>query len=163
MYTKWSFSVVSIIKTWQHDTHCFQERFSSQQLQKSQDLDFFLAHLFNIMYSLNFIIYVGEKYSLLLFFKFDSYVMPTDIFEMAMKQVVQGCRDRNNPVIKFKTPEELQSLINFQLTSDGVEHSELLQLCNKAIDHSVLTGKCNFSKLNKTVINLSLSVIETLY
>jgi len=64
---------------------------------------------------------------------------------MVMKQVVQACRDRSNPVVKFKTPDELQSLIDFRLGTNGVEHSELLKLCSKAIDHSVLTGNVALS------------------
>ena len=67
---------------------------------------------------------------------------------MVMKQVVQACRDRKNPVIRFKTPEDLQSLIDFGLGANGVEHSKLLELCSKVIDHSVLTGRNPRVELN---------------
>ena len=69
--------------------------------------------------------------------------------------MVQGCRDRSNPVIKFKTPEELQKCINFQLSSEGVDHSELLKLSSSVIDNSARTGRQHLVKMAKLQCNTS--------
>nr|XP_009858609.1 cysteine sulfinic acid decarboxylase isoform X1 [Ciona intestinalis] len=68
----------------------------------------------------------------------------TDVFEMCMKRVVQGTRDRNTPVVNFKTPEELKELVDFDLTTDGNHREDLLSLCEKVFDYSVLTGHPRF-------------------
>lgn len=64
-----------------------------------------------------------------------------DVFNMAMKEAVQACRNRENPVIRFKTPEELKSVMDFSLSSLGSDHQELLRLCHGTLENSVLTGE----------------------
>ena len=58
-----------------------------------------------------------------------------------MEKVVKACRDRTNPVVTFKTPVELQKAMDFSLSSKGVAHSDLIDLCNQTVENSVLTGK----------------------
>ena len=58
-----------------------------------------------------------------------------------MEKVVKACRDRSNPVMRFKTPKELQKEMDFSLPSKGVTHSDLIDLCNQTIENSILTGK----------------------
>ena len=64
-----------------------------------------------------------------------------DVFNMAMEKVVKACRDRTNPVVRFKTPEELLKTMDFSLSLKGVAHSDLIDLCSQTIENSVLTGK----------------------
>ena len=58
-----------------------------------------------------------------------------------MKDVVQYSRDRSNPVIKFKTPEQLLETIDYSLSKEGTGNEKLLELCEKVVEHSQKTGK----------------------
>ena len=58
-----------------------------------------------------------------------------------MKDVVQYSRDRSNPVIKFKTPEQLLETIDYSLSKEGTDNEKLLELCEKVVEHSQKTGK----------------------
>ena len=59
---------------------------------------------------------------------------------MCMKDAVEASRDRSNPVIEFKTPEELLKIIDFKLTSEGASNKKLLEECEKVIKFSQKTG-----------------------
>ena len=57
-----------------------------------------------------------------------------------MKMAVSASRNRDNPVVRFKTPEVLERELNFGLSTDGVDNSELLHICVKVFENSVLVG-----------------------
>uniref|UniRef100_H2ZM90 Uncharacterized protein n=2 Tax=Ciona savignyi TaxID=51511 RepID=H2ZM90_CIOSA len=63
-----------------------------------------------------------------------------DVFQMCMQRAVQASRDRNTPLVNFKKPEELKKLLNFELQGTGESHTNLLALCDKVFDYSVLSG-----------------------
>ena len=43
-------------------------------------------------------------------------------------------------VIDFKSPREIQELIDLKLYQDGTDDSTILGLCRKALEYSVHTG-----------------------
>ncbi|CAK8678895.1 cysteine sulfinic acid decarboxylase-like isoform X3 [Clavelina lepadiformis] len=68
----------------------------------------------------------------------------SDVFNLTMKMAVSASRNRDNPVVRFKTPEVLERELNFGLSTDGVDNSELLHICEKVFENSVLVGHPRF-------------------
>jgi len=64
----------------------------------------------------------------------------SDVFQLCMRDVVQFSRERSNPVIKFKTPEQLLETIDYSLSKEGCGNEKLLELCEKVVEHSQKTG-----------------------
>lgn len=70
----------------------------------------------------------------------------SDVFQMCMSDVIRASRDCSGPVIRFKTPEELMSVIEYDLGEEGEPegNGKLLELCGKIVEHSMKTGHPHF-------------------
>lgn len=60
--------------------------------------------------------------------------------EILIKDAVFRSTARENKVLEWKDPEELQKLIDFNMKTDGATNDELVQLLKDTIKYSVKTG-----------------------
>ncbi|XP_069701601.1 cysteine sulfinic acid decarboxylase [Periplaneta americana] len=63
-----------------------------------------------------------------------------EAIELMLEKAVFQATNRSNRVVEWKAPEELQKLLDLDLSSDPVSHDRLLQLIKDTIQYSVKTG-----------------------
>jgi hypothetical protein len=60
--------------------------------------------------------------------------------DLMLEKAVFQATKRNNLVVDWRAPEELQKLMDLDLSADRVSHEKLLQLLKDIIHYSVKTG-----------------------
>lgn len=60
--------------------------------------------------------------------------------DLILEKAVFQATNRSNRVVEWRAPEELQKLLDLDLSADRVSHDMLLQLLKDIIQHSVKTG-----------------------
>jgi glutamate decarboxylase len=60
--------------------------------------------------------------------------------DLMLEKAVFQATNRSNRVVEWRAPEELQKLIDLDLSADPVAHDKLLQLLKDVIQYSVKTG-----------------------
>jgi hypothetical protein len=60
--------------------------------------------------------------------------------DLILEKAVFQATKRNNRVVEWRAPEELQKLMDLDLSADRVSHEKLLQLLKDTIHYSVKTG-----------------------
>jgi len=68
----------------------------------------------------------------------DKFVM--EALDLIVMEGLHKGKDKNTPVINFKTPDELLDLIDFKVGEKPVSHDRLLELCKDVFRYSVKTG-----------------------
>lgn len=63
-----------------------------------------------------------------------------DAVRLMLEQAVFRGTDRQNPVLNWKSPEQLQAAFDFKLNRSATTHDHLLRLIKDTIEHSVKTG-----------------------
>ena len=63
------------------------------------------------------------------------------VFRLTVTEVVKKGKDRSEPVVSFKTPEELQKLLRLDIQNEPQTHEALLKQCTDIIKYSVKTCK----------------------
>lgn len=62
------------------------------------------------------------------------------VFDQSLKEVMKKGKDRNEPVVVFKKPEELKKILNLKINQNPLNHEELLKQCSDFLKYSVKTG-----------------------
>ena len=70
------------------------------------------------------------------------------VFDLTMTEVIKKRKNRNEPVVKFKKPEELKKILSLRLKDEPQNHEALLKQCSDFIKYSVKTGMCKFVEFN---------------
>jgi glutamate decarboxylase len=60
--------------------------------------------------------------------------------DLMLEKAVFQATNRSNRVVEWRAPEELQKLIDLDLSADPANHDKLLQLLKDIIQYSVKTG-----------------------
>jgi glutamate decarboxylase len=63
-----------------------------------------------------------------------------DAVDLMLEKAVFQATKRTNLVVEWRAPEELQKLMDLELSADRVSHEKLLQLLKDIIQFSVKTG-----------------------
>lgn len=63
-----------------------------------------------------------------------------EAIELMLEKAVFQATNRNNRVVEWKAPEELQKTLDLDLSNDPVSHDKLMQLIKDTIQYSVKTG-----------------------
>ncbi|CAK8673371.1 acidic amino acid decarboxylase GADL1-like isoform X2 [Clavelina lepadiformis] len=66
------------------------------------------------------------------------------VYDLAVKEGWEKAQDRNELVVKFKSPEELRKVLNIEVEDCPASHSDLLQDLKDVFTYSVKTGNPHF-------------------
>ena len=66
----------------------------------------------------------------------------TAVFNLSLNEVMKKGKEREEPVIRFKTPEELKKILSLELEDEPQNHETLLKYCVDVVKYSVKTGYC---------------------
>ncbi|BAX81766.1 pyridoxal phosphate-dependent decarboxylase family protein [Labilibaculum antarcticum] len=61
-----------------------------------------------------------------------------------IRAYIQENQNDSQPVVKFKSPEELKEVFDFKVGENGVSENEFLELLDKYLEYSVRTGNKQF-------------------
>ncbi|CAL1542704.1 unnamed protein product [Lymnaea stagnalis] len=69
------------------------------------------------------------------------------VYNLIKDDALKKGTSRNEPVIEFKQPNELQALINFEIKSTPSDHQELLAEIKKILKYSIKSGHPHFHNM----------------
>lgn len=67
-----------------------------------------------------------------------------DIWKLSLEEGYSKVVNKQVPVVKFKTPQELGKIFDFNVADKGADHATLMSVCEKIIEYSVKTGHPQF-------------------
>ncbi|MBE0663364.1 MAG: glutamate decarboxylase [Bacteroidales bacterium] len=70
-------------------------------------------------------------------------IILSEVFEK-IHRYIESNADNQKPVVNYKSPAELVSLINMQIEDSGVDQNEFLELVDQYLNYSVRTGNKQF-------------------
>ena len=63
------------------------------------------------------------------------------VFNLTLSEVLKKGKEREEPVVRFKKPDELKKLLSLEFEDRPQNHETLLRHCADVIKYSVKTGQ----------------------